>query len=46
MLVVSGVQLFALGMIGEYLGRLFLKDSGSPMFVARETVNCERDPEE
>ena len=40
-LVVSGVQLFALGMIGEYLGRLFLKDSGSPMYVARETANCD-----
>jgi undecaprenyl-phosphate 4-deoxy-4-formamido-L-arabinose transferase len=44
LLVVSGVQLFALGMIGEYLGRLFLKDNGSPMFVARETVNCSGSP--
>jgi undecaprenyl-phosphate 4-deoxy-4-formamido-L-arabinose transferase len=43
LLVVSGVQLFALGMIGEYLGRLFLKDNGSPMFVARETINCEEE---
>ena len=41
LMIVSGVQLFALGMIGEYLGRLFLKDNGSPMFVARETVNCD-----
>jgi undecaprenyl-phosphate 4-deoxy-4-formamido-L-arabinose transferase len=41
LLVVSGVQLFALGMIGEYLGRLFLKDNGSPMFVARATWNCD-----
>lgn len=40
LLVVGGVQLFALGMIGEYLGRLFLKDNGSPQFVVRETVNC------
>jgi undecaprenyl-phosphate 4-deoxy-4-formamido-L-arabinose transferase len=39
-LVVAGVQLFALGMIGEYLGRLYLKDNGRPMFVARETRNC------
>lgn len=39
-LVVSGVQLVALGMIGEYLGRLFLKDNGSPQFVIRETVGC------
>lgn len=44
LLVVSGVQLFALGMIGEYLGRLFLKDNGSPMFVARETWNCDEGP--
>ena len=42
LLVVSGVQLFALGMIGEYLGRLFLKDNGSPQFVVRETLNCRR----
>ena len=40
--VLSGVQLFSLGMIGEYLGRLFLKDNGSPMFVVRETMNCDR----
>jgi len=38
--VISGVQLFALGMIGEYLGRLFLKDSGRPQFVVRETQNA------
>jgi len=44
LLVVSGVQLFALGVIGEYVGRLFLKDNGSPMFVARETVNCDPSP--
>jgi undecaprenyl-phosphate 4-deoxy-4-formamido-L-arabinose transferase len=37
--VISGIQLFALGMIGEYLGRLFLKDSGRPQFVARDTWN-------
>ena len=43
LLLVSGVQLFALGMIGEYLGRLFLLSNGSPLFVARETVNCDRD---
>ncbi len=40
LLLVSGIQLFALGMIGEYLGRLFLKDVGRPQFVVRERVNC------
>jgi undecaprenyl-phosphate 4-deoxy-4-formamido-L-arabinose transferase len=41
LLITSGIQLCALGMIGEYLGRLFLKDNGSPQFVVREIVNCE-----
>lgn len=35
-LVVSGVQLVALGTIGEYLGRLFLSSNGTPQFVVRE----------
>jgi undecaprenyl-phosphate 4-deoxy-4-formamido-L-arabinose transferase len=38
-LLLSGVQLFALGMLGEYLGRLFLKVGGEPQFVVRETRN-------
>jgi glycosyltransferase involved in cell wall biosynthesis len=38
-LIVAGVQLFALGMIGEYLGRLFLKDNGSPQYVVRHRYN-------
>lgn len=39
--VISGVQLFALGVVGEYLGRLFLKDNGNPQFVVRKKVNCD-----
>jgi undecaprenyl-phosphate 4-deoxy-4-formamido-L-arabinose transferase len=44
LLVVSGVQLIALGMIGEYVGRLFLMDSGRPQFVVRERINCSERP--
>jgi polyisoprenyl-phosphate glycosyltransferase len=40
-LVLSGVQLFTLGMLGEYLGRMFLKVGGEPQFVVRDTRNCE-----
>jgi polyisoprenyl-phosphate glycosyltransferase len=39
--IIGGIQLFALGMIGEYLGRLFLKDNGRPQFVIREQLNCQ-----
>jgi len=38
-MVLSGVQLFSLGMLGEYLGRLFLKVGGEPQFVVRSTQN-------
>jgi|TARA_B100000315_G_scaffold243099_1_gene266089 undecaprenyl-phosphate 4-deoxy-4-formamido-L-arabinose transferase len=32
----SGIQLFAIGMIGEYLGRLFLTMNKTPQFIVRE----------
>jgi undecaprenyl-phosphate 4-deoxy-4-formamido-L-arabinose transferase len=38
--ILGGVQLFALGMIGEYLGRLFQREGGTPQFVVRETIDC------
>ena len=36
LLVFSGVQLVMLGLVGEYLGRLYLTASGRPQFVVRE----------
>jgi len=42
-LILSGVQLVAIGVVGEYLGRLFMKDSGQPQFVIRRSVNCEEE---
>ena len=33
----AGLQLIMLGMIGEYLGRLFLTMSGTPQFLVRKT---------
>ena len=41
LLIASGIQLLVLGMIGEYLGRLFLQDSGRPQFVVRNRMNCD-----
>jgi undecaprenyl-phosphate 4-deoxy-4-formamido-L-arabinose transferase len=35
-LVFSGVQLMMLGLVGEYLGRLYLTSTGRPQFVVRE----------
>ena len=41
----AGVQLFILGAVGEYLGRIFLDQSGTPQFVVRYTLPREADRE-
>ena len=37
-LVLGGIQLLSLGLIGEYVGKIFLKQSGKPQFIVRESV--------
>jgi|SRR5208282_2162608 len=39
-IIFSGVQLFALGVIGEYLGRLYLQSFDRPPFLVRETCGA------
>lgn len=36
--IFSGVQLFALGMIGEYLGRMYFRVAGKPTFSVRDRI--------
>lgn len=35
-LIMGGIQLLMLGMLGEYLGRLFINQNNAPQFVVRE----------
>ena len=42
LLLVSSVQLISVGVLGEYLGRLFMKTNRLPQFVARRTINAQR----
>jgi glycosyltransferase involved in cell wall biosynthesis len=35
----SGIQLLALGIVGEYIGRLFEEIKGRPAFIVRKLVN-------
>jgi len=37
-LVFAGIQLLTLGLIGEYLGRLYLMQRGKPQYAVRSTV--------
>ena len=36
---VSGVQLFALGIIGEYISRIFLETKKRPSYLIREIIS-------
>lgn len=35
--ILAGVQLFSLGVIGEYVGRIFLSQSGKPQFTIKKS---------
>jgi len=35
---ISGIQLMIIGLVGEYLGRLYLDHTGTPQFVVRYTT--------
>ncbi len=40
----SGVIMLILGMIGEYLGRIYISLNNAPQYVIRDTMNCEEEP--
>lgn len=42
-LFTSGVTMLLLGVIGEYLGRIYISLNRSPQFVIRETMNFENE---
>jgi polyisoprenyl-phosphate glycosyltransferase len=39
-LLSSGIQLFSLGVLGEYVGRIFLLLNKQPQYAIKETFNC------
>ena len=39
----SGATLLAIGLIGEYLARVYDESKGRPLYVVRDTVNLRRD---
>ncbi len=40
-LFVGGIIMLMLGLIGEYLGRIYISINNSPQFVIKETINVE-----
>lgn len=42
MLFIGGLIMLMLGMIGEYIGRIYISLNNSPQYVIRETINIDK----
>ena len=42
----NGIIMFLLGLIGEYVGRIFICINDSPQYVIRNTINVNNDEQQ
>ena len=43
LLFIGGVIMLMLGLIGEYIGRIYICINQSPQYVVRQTINIDQD---
>ena len=41
-LLLGGMQLFCIGIIGEYVGRTFEQSKQRPLYLTKETLGCDK----
>jgi hypothetical protein len=44
MLFIAGAQLFGMGLLGEYIGRIFEEIKARPVYIVERAVNVTRQP--
>lgn len=42
-LILSGINMLFLGLLGEYIGRMYISINNAPQFAVRETINVENE---
>lgn len=42
MLLIGGLQMLMLGLVGEYIGRIYISINNSPQYVIKEEINLEQ----
>ena len=42
LLIIGGIQMILLGLIGEYIGRIYICINNAPQYVVKETVGFEK----
>jgi dolichol-phosphate mannosyltransferase len=42
MLLLGGVQLMTIGILGEYIGRLYMASKGRPLYIVQDVLNTEK----
>ena len=43
-LLLGGIQLFCIGIIGEYVGKVFEQSKDRPIYIAKETLDHDKNP--
>jgi len=46
MLGLSGIQMCAIGLLGDYVGRVFEESKRRPLYVVSEVCNVDQSPEQ
>lgn len=45
-LLIGGIQLFFLGILGEYISKMYIQEKNRPIYITRETLGIEIEKEE